>query len=441
MLIEFSSSINLPCDHDWISKCVLEVEIRLTDMKSLSSHGSSLHPFWVLSEEQLRRLESVVDSKVGQLGKFKLNDDTTEANPFVATEDNGSHRSVKEESKAGHTRSEVLSPAELTHSSPRVNTLTEAAATVPREDIALFPNGLNVCSGEDIDMDVDMEVDDAISDGHTAMVEKLGWDMAALDNSARQEEPAEPPTLASGGGSPIPPPPDEEWIPPPPPDSEQIPPPPPDEPEPSYPLPPSVEVGQPLPYTDQYSLSYPNASYEIYGHSEVTSGNFYGHVEGQVVVPQGPVLYGVLNTYADTTSVMSNAEPIAYYNVQNGTGPSIGVAAAGSTQYQIQSAPLSYSNLTSSQVGADHSSLLSHSCVEPSDARGKTGNGFSDVTSTSASMSSTAVEVPAATSGTNGISEPSASTAAASETTLADAKVQSKGYMLLHCHILIVFYL
>lgn len=394
-------------------------------MRSLSSHGSSLHPFWVLCEEQLRRLESVVDSKVGQL------DGTKETNLSVAMEGSDLYRGVKDENSAGHMSNEVLSSAELTHSSARVDALTGAAAVVPREDAASLPNGSNVYSGEDIDMDIDMEVDDATSEGQNIVVEKLGGDLAASDNSAKQEGPGEPLSLAPDEGSPIPPPPDEEWIPPPPTDSEQIPPPPPDEPEPSYPLPPPTEAGQPLSYIDQYNLSYPNSGYEIYGHSEVTNSNFYGHVKGQV-------LYGaILNTYADIASAVNNVENTAYYSIQDVTGSSAGVVAVGSTQFQLQSAPLNYSNLTSAQIGAGHSSLLSHSGVEPSDARVKTGNGFVDVTCTSVSMSSATVEAPAARLVMDGISEPSANTAAATETTLADAKVQSKGDMFLHGLILI----
>ncbi|KAK4779155.1 hypothetical protein SAY86_006683 [Trapa natans] len=419
-LKSLESSTNLPQDHGLILKCVLEVEIRLSDMRSLSSHGSSLHPFWVLCEEQLRRLESVINSKVGQLGKAPLNEDTKETNLSVAVEDGDLRTGVKDEIAP------ILTSNADGGSSAGVVALTGAANVGPCEDANTLPNESNVYSGE-IDMDVDMEVDDATSEGHNVEFEKLGDGLAVSDNSAKQEGPTEPPILAPDDGSPIPPPPEEEWIPPPPPDSEQVPPPPPDEPDSSYHLLPPTEAVQPLPYTDQYNLSYQNSGYEIYGHSELASSNFYGHIEGQVVVPQGPVLYGdILNTYVDAASAVNNVEHVAYYNIQDGTGSLTGVAAVGSNQFQIQSAPSSYSNLTSTQIGAGHSSLLLHSGPELSDGHVKTGNGFAEVTCTTASMISAAVEAPAAKLVTDGISDLSTSGAAATETTLADVKVQSK---------------
>ncbi|XP_031403803.1 uncharacterized protein LOC116213121 isoform X2 [Punica granatum] len=418
-------SISLPRDQEWISKCILEIEIRLSDMKSLSCHGSSLHPFWVYSEGQLRHLESVIDSKVGQLGNSTLNDSKA-LHDSVAREASGSSTSTEHKFESGHAKQEVLPAPDITQSSPRMDSLSVDTA-VHREDVALPCTGSNVYSGEDIDMDVDMEVDDVTSEGHNIMVEKsCEATVAASDNSFKPEEPAEPPSVARDDGSPIPPPPDEEWIPPPPPDSEQIPPPPPDEPEPPYPLPPPTEVGQPLPYADQYSLSYPNSSYEMYGHSGVASNNYYAHAEGQVLVPQGPVSY----EYTDSASVMNNVEPVTYYNIQDGTGPLIRVASLGSTQYQIQSGPFSYSALPSDQIGAGHGGLLSHSNVDLSDAHGKTGNGILEVASTSAPMGSATVEAPATTLVRDGVSEPSVSMAAASAaatvTTVTDAKVQSK---------------
>ncbi|OWM85897.1 hypothetical protein CDL15_Pgr012147 [Punica granatum] len=424
-LSSLESSISLPRDQEWISKCILEIEIRLSDMKSLSCHGSSLHPFWVYSEGQLRHLESVIDSKVGQLGNSTLNDSKA-LHDSVAREASGSSTSTEHKFESGHAKQEVLPAPDITQSSPRMDSLSVDTA-VHREDVALPCTGSNVYSGEDIDMDVDMEVDDVTSEGHNIMVEKsCEATVAASDNSFKPEEPAEPPSVARDDGSPIPPPPDEEWIPPPPPDSEQIPPPPPDEPEPPYPLPPPTEVGQPLPYADQYSLSYPNSSYEMYGHSGVASNNYYAHAEGQVLVPQGPVSY----EYTDSASVMNNVEPVTYYNIQDGTGPLIRVASLGSTQYQIQSGPFSYSALPSDQIGAGHGGLLSHSNVDLSDAHGKTGNGILEVASTSAPMGSATVEAPATTLVRDGVSEPSVSMAAASAaatvTTVTDAKVQSK---------------
>ncbi|KAF5946585.1 hypothetical protein HYC85_016813 [Camellia sinensis] len=60
--------------HEWISKFLLEVEIRLSDIKSLLPFGSSLLPFWVHCERHLKELEGVIDNEVSQL--FKSADST-----------------------------------------------------------------------------------------------------------------------------------------------------------------------------------------------------------------------------------------------------------------------------------------------------------------------------------------------------------------------------
>ncbi|GLT79555.1 hypothetical protein SLA2020_510380 [Shorea laevis] len=53
----------------WMSNYILEVEIRLSDIKSLLSHGSSRLPFWVHSERQLKRLEDAINNKIYQFAK------------------------------------------------------------------------------------------------------------------------------------------------------------------------------------------------------------------------------------------------------------------------------------------------------------------------------------------------------------------------------------
>ncbi|PQQ20333.1 uncharacterized protein Pyn_16907 [Prunus yedoensis var. nudiflora] len=56
-------------DLNWISKYTLEVEIRLFDFQSLLSYGSSLLPFWMHSERQLKRVESAINDEMSKISK------------------------------------------------------------------------------------------------------------------------------------------------------------------------------------------------------------------------------------------------------------------------------------------------------------------------------------------------------------------------------------
>lgn len=52
--------------HDQISKYVLELEIRLADIRSLACNGLSLLPFWVHSERKIKLLDSEINQIRGQ---------------------------------------------------------------------------------------------------------------------------------------------------------------------------------------------------------------------------------------------------------------------------------------------------------------------------------------------------------------------------------------
>ncbi|EXB97662.1 Formin-binding protein 4 [Morus notabilis] len=54
---------------DCFSKYILEVEIRLSDIRTLSSFGSSLHQFWVHSERQLKRLEDAINVEIYKIAE------------------------------------------------------------------------------------------------------------------------------------------------------------------------------------------------------------------------------------------------------------------------------------------------------------------------------------------------------------------------------------
>ncbi|KAA8527092.1 hypothetical protein F0562_008679 [Nyssa sinensis] len=341
--------------HDRISKYILEVEIRLSDIKSLFSYGSFLLPFWVHSERQLKLLEGEINDvvlqfhKCAQLSEVEATHNSQESmgngikadgyeKKLVCSTTENSHASVDvgeitEVQKDSHNEasgnyavnSELVSSIgyTTTHSASGGGKGEDHGAALATE---LTPKtGLH--SGEDVDMDVDMEVEDAIPASNPTMA--LDAKYCAPPEQPFQPNPhAEHESFVLDEGLGVPPPPDEDWIPPPPPDNELVPPPPPDEPpEPSYPPPPPYsETVQPPPYieVEQYNLSYAGPNFEYYGqtHTGVPGSNFYGYAEGcQVAVPHPPLYCEVVpNTYPGAAPVVViPVEPLAYYDLQDGT--------------------------------------------------------------------------------------------------------------------------
>ncbi|XP_062078974.1 uncharacterized protein LOC133783376 isoform X2 [Humulus lupulus] len=332
---------------DRISKYILEVEIRLSDFKALSSFGSSLHHFWVHSDRRLKQLEDSISVELSNIGSNTQIDDK-----------------IQESSEADKTEKRRLSPETFDVSTmvttstisskdhDATNAITCLHVTTPTgEQVngAACPEELNSKQGllaaEEVDMDVDMEVDDA-SACNTAIVDASGVKESALQSVQQPIQPAGYTSLVPDDVFIVPPPPDEEWIPPPPPDNEQIPPPPPDEPpEAIYPPPPSYPETGPPPYAEQYNISYPNSSFEYYGHAatEVPSNNFYG---------QAPVYYdAVPNTYTETPQIPA----VAYYDYDSSVPPAPGVSSVESSQLHREPAPISYGTVVSNLVGSVHS--------------------------------------------------------------------------------------
>ncbi|KAL9444750.1 hypothetical protein AB3S75_017855 [Citrus x aurantiifolia] len=306
--------------HDWTSKYVLEVEIRLSDFKSLLACGSSILPFWLHSERQLQRLEGAVDEEIYQIAKSQVDEDMA----THISSSRGEYKSLElgHESQAeGNENNAILS----THAMPKVSPEHDSSAMAEKdlcEDDSLritVHGGGNVASSEsparhlesdgeqvngtviphesisksgynsegDVDMDVDMEVEDSVPEGNTRIGEtSSAKDFATLEQPVQPNPPADHPSLTSEDVPVVPPPPDEEWIPPPPPDNEQVPPPPPDEPpEDSYnPTTSYVENVQHHPYMEQYNIPYPDSSFAYYGHT-VTE------IPGVMVNPVTPVAY------------------------------------------------------------------------------------------------------------------------------------------------------
>ncbi|XP_065861588.1 uncharacterized protein [Euphorbia lathyris] len=331
--------------HDRMSKYILEVDIRLSDIKSLSSYGSPLLPFWNHCQMKLKQLEDIINSEIYQLAVSSQMDDDVEATigtykekKNVGHDSNGCENNSKFEVACASTNFENVS-----HNDPHENVYAGNdsletsnghlghGAVVGEEVNGTTHLDPKTQPGEDDDMDVDMEVED----GEIVMISADALSAVIFPQEKQLSQPntlPEFPSLASIHESMVPPLPEEDWIPPPPPDSDQTPPPPPDNelvpppppdepPESSYPpLSSYTEMSQVLPYTEQYNLSYPESSFQYYGHSgTVPSGNLYGHADGsQVGMPHSSIYYDV----HASPIIVSSVEPVAYYTTyQDGSVP------------------------------------------------------------------------------------------------------------------------
>lgn len=409
---------------DCFSKYILEVEIRLSDMRTLSSFGSSLHQFWVYSERQLKRLEDAINIEIYKIAESAVLGDKLQ-------------ESMMHESDAYRTENMALFPiSDNTHVSPVVNTSpnvhVESSSGEHVNGDKLFLNNESN-SLEDVDMDVDMEVEDVTSAGNTVVVDESGSKEFAAPNQPIQPiQPAEH-TIASDDVFTAPPPPDEEWIPPPPPDNEQIPPPPPDEPpEPVYPPPPSYpETGPPAAYAEQYNMAYTSSSFEYYGHvaTDVASSSFYGHAEGgQVAVPNATVFYNAIpNPYAETPQITANPiAPVAYYEHLDGVPPAPGTSTSELSQFHGKPTPISYEALASDRMGSVESG--SNTLPTEKDSVAAIG-GEMDRSSTEVLPTTATIQVPAIVLDKESVAVPitnAVSATAAVPATSTVTKVQSK---------------
>ncbi|EXB97659.1 hypothetical protein L484_020209 [Morus notabilis] len=215
---------------DCFSKYILEVEIRLSDIRTLSSFGSSLHQFWVHSERQLKQLEDAINVEIYKIAESTVLGDKLQESKVHESEPYGTGKiALFPLSENIHFTPVNASPYMYVESSygDQVNGAARPDELIPKHESN---------SVEDVDMDVDMEVEDATSAGDTAIVDESRLkEFAAPEQSNQPIQPAGHTSIDSQEAFAAPPPPDEEWIPSPPPDNEQIPPPPPDEPpEPVY---------------------------------------------------------------------------------------------------------------------------------------------------------------------------------------------------------------
>ncbi|KAK2640010.1 hypothetical protein Ddye_027805 [Dipteronia dyeriana] len=455
--------------HDWTAKYVSEVEIRLSDIKSLLSYGSSLLPFWLHSERQLKQLEGAIDEEIYQIAKSQVDEVMAthmascieeEKSPELGQEPQGDESqnnailSASAISYVSTTDTPMVVPKDLHNEASALAVQAEnlASSGSPTEHLesgsivgeqvngASLPESISkpvFHDEEDVDMDVDMdvEVEDAIPAGDTSNGDTSGANVfAPQEHLCQPNPPAEYSSLLPEDPLFVPPPPGEDWIPPPPPDNEQVPPPPPDEPpEPSYTsTAPYIESGQPLPYTEQYNASYPNSEFTYYGHTiaEVPSSNFYVHADGsQVDVPHASIYYGAVpNMYNGTAPVMVNhVESLAYYGHQDGTIPSVpGVGNVESSQNYTESGLASESNHAFDQICSVDAPPEAGEIVK---ADVSAVGGEIDMGSQAVPSTSETAEVPPSTSvkeSASSLSSTAIASAAAIATTSSTAKAQSK---------------
>ncbi|KAK8644031.1 hypothetical protein V6N13_013305 [Hibiscus sabdariffa] len=437
----------------WISKCIVEVEIRLSDIKSLLSYGSSLSPFWTHCERQLKQLEGVINDKIYQLAKSAIMEEAEEKLEIQE----GSYNEVEADGEdintiacAPDTSHVSTNAAALIVGSSDVNNQVPSSNAVHMVGVPSFGSPAGLCGHEveegelvdedtrsrdnsktgvhvreDDDMDVDMDVEDVIPPCTVAPRD-------VPPNTLEQLQP-------SADYSAVPPPPNEEWIPPPPPDTEQIPPPPPDNeqvpppppdepPEHSYPLAPSHIETTPLIYAEQYNLTYSDPSYHYYGHAvnQIPVGGFYGHADGsQIAVPQASLYYqAVPNTYSESASVSINSvEPVIFYDLQGRSTSSVPIAG-GTESFQLHSgvSTISSNTIASNQVGSGGDIALAGPGLRADDP---TVNEKTEVASVGSSSTFATIEAPATVS----VKESSAAATTASmaaATSSSAPKVQSK---------------
>lgn len=417
--------------HDQISKYMLEVDIRLADIRSLACNGLSLLPFWVHSEKQLKLLEAAISEVCEQSNSLhghevealhtvqhEIADDTkVNANEKIAVHHCApEYAGSPETTKDAHV--EAYNDGASTNSGS--NSIEEGEVVDLAAHEELVPKTV-LHPAEEVDMDVDMEVEDVgpLCDS------KVGDALVGQYYLVPEKDTV--PALSANEGSSFPeqtsnvppPPPDEDWVPPPPPDDEPLPPPPPDEP-------PETTQASDLPSVQHfpYTLSYPVSGYEFYGqmNNVPPNSNIYSHAEGQIAVSHQQLYYeAVPNLYSSDPMAVSTVNPTAYYGFQGGAVHHVPVVVAADSSV-LPSGSINETAI-SGPIGS-FSTLTEVSSVLPIQNK---PNGVVDVGSAGVSLS-----FPAQTSlqGTDTVLPPEnalvSSTSAATSMTTA-SNVPSKG--------------
>ncbi|XP_073300194.1 uncharacterized protein [Primulina huaijiensis] len=360
-------------------KYKLEVEIRLSDIKALATHGSALLQFWLHSEDRLKRLDAAIDDSIQQYGsapieKYEATVKSEEAIKVDSNEKKGLCRDAKESNHPDCTseksRIEAYGDVAMTTglvSSVVYPTMCSDTETEGKTEIIglemqseLMSKSVHY-SGEVVYMDVDMEVEDTPTSLKSFFGGASGshYHILSQEQSNQQNPPVHEPLLQGqtlrvqppATMNPLslenelcpPPPPDNEPFPPPPPDDYPFPPPPPDEPpETSYPPPSHLDSVHTLPYPEHYVLTYPSSNPDCYGHSntEISGVTLYANPEGVQVSASHitPYYEAVPSVYAVAPLVGNPGEPSSYYGLQNGSlNPHSLVSGAAVESSRIQS--------------------------------------------------------------------------------------------------------
>lgn len=372
---------------NWVSKYILEIEIRLSDFRSLLVYGSSLLPFWMHSEEKLKGIEHAIND---HLSHFTNSAQTGEIDVGVVSvhrDETISGLGIKGNAELSAGDEPVVVAVQNPCSSPNDASTAQKEAvdvSIPLKDVnidgkidkiskTLLPERVDHQSSppaiEDEDMDVDMELDEEITtNDQTSGDTSVAKCRSPAENFIQPVPPGEWPTSILEKECDVPPPPDEDWIPPPPPDAEPVPPPPPDTepippPPPDDPLaptyaphPPYTETVPPFPYTEQYNASYSASASEYYGPmmAGIPSSNYNASSEeSQAVVSQSCQYFGTVPTpYSEATSlVVDPMEPSAYYSIPNGTVPLLPAVSSFESSYVYNASdPVSYHDTTTDQA-------------------------------------------------------------------------------------------
>ncbi|KFK38660.1 hypothetical protein AALP_AA3G143500 [Arabis alpina] len=349
-----------------VSKYIVEVEVRHSDVKALLLDTSPLLSFWLHTEKQLKRLEDSVNDEIYELAKSAVMDEIAETNKSSPEEKLVADANRESDSEDSREEGELAQFGKTLHSDDLADVDGDGSPTHsrghPAEQSDVTPPGemLQKASSpgvEEIDMDVDMEVEESVPASSTQATD-------ASDGKVLSQ------TEQSNLHTDVPPPPGEEWIPPPPSESENVPPPPPDnysEPIPPPPLEnglvpaplssdslgisytvPQAYMQQSADYAAQYSLSYPESSYQYVANAAALAPNtqYYGHVDGsQVSLPQSTFYYETVPGISAVVPAAANVVE-AYYDIK-GAAPlfpvistvesSLHPSGFGSANYNIPS--------------------------------------------------------------------------------------------------------
>ncbi|CAH2053841.1 unnamed protein product [Thlaspi arvense] len=409
--------------NEQLSKYMLEVEVRHSDVKALIYDTSPLLSFWLHTEKQLKRLEEGVNDEIYELAKSAVMEEIAESNKSSPKDKLVADANTESESENSGREGELAQSGKNLQSDKSADVGGDGSPThsechpAGKSDEMLQKAGST--DVEDIDMDVDMEVEESVPMSSVQVVD------ASECKTFSQTEP-------SNLHTDVPAPPGEEWIPPPPSESEDIPPPPPDDySEPAPPPPPenghvppppssdSLGVSYTLPqsyiqhfadYAAQYDLSYPESSYQYIADAPITQ--FYGHVDGsQVSLPQSTFYYETIPGTGEVAPAAASAVE-AYYDFKGAAPLFPVISPAESSLHHSGVGSANYSILSIPSTAVEHSSRSNDTAEMASLA---TASQSTDVTGVTADLAK----------GQSKVKRPKKRTVAATSTLRSNKKVSS----------------